>query len=133
MIGVYCFFKEDKPVYVGASIDIERRRRQHINAGRFQNCEFRVLQETTTAEMYNVERYYITQWNMCEVGENKVLHNNMDLPEVRKANSDRMRHNNPMRPGVTNRGSFKKGNKPLITEERNIKISQAKKGSNNPN
>ncbi len=133
MIGVYCFYKEDKPVYVGASIDIDRRRRQHLNAGRFQDCEFRVLEETTTAEMYDRERCYITEWDMCQVGENKVIHNNMDLPEVRAASSKRMKENNPLKPGMTNRGSFKKGHKMEYTEERNKKVSEGKKGSKNPN
>ena len=134
MIGIYCFYKEDKPVYVGASIDIERRRRQHINAGRFHDCEFKVLEETTAAEMYNRERYYITEWNMCQVGENKVIHNNMDLPEVRARNSKRMKGNNPMKPGMTNRGSYKKGRKGRVwTEEEKEKASNSKKGTKNPN
>ena len=135
MIGVYCYFKDDEPVYVGASIDIDRRQRQHRNKGRFIDCEFRVLQETTTEELFDVERYYITKWNMIQAGENKVVHNNMDMPEVREANSLRMREDNPMKPGMTNSGSFQRGvTRPeTYTPERNKKISESMKGENNPN
>jgi hypothetical protein len=131
MIGVYCYYKNDKPVYVGASIDIDRRRRQHKTAGRFLDCEFKVLEETTNAELFDKERYYIIEWNMCQEGLNKVIHNNMDIPEVREANAERMRQSNPMKPGMTNNGSFKKGHKPIFTEERNKKISQKLMGNKN--
>ena len=133
MIGIYCYYREDAPVYVGASIDIERRRRQHKNAGRFADCDFRVLEETTTEDLFDRERHYITEWDMCQVGENKVIHNNMDMPEVREAQAKRMRENHPMKPGMTNSGSFKKGQKPVITAERNKKIAESKKGNGNPN
>ena len=133
MIGIYCYYRDGNPVYVGASIDIERRKRQHKNNGRFLDCDFVVLEETTTEELFDRERHYITEWDMCQVGENLVIHNNQDLPEVRAANAKRMREDNPMKPGMTNRGSFKKGNKPVITEERNKKISESKKGENNHN
>ena len=120
MIGIYCYYREDAPVYVGASIDIERRRRQHKNAGRFADCDFRVLEETTTEDLFDRERHYITEWDMCQVGENKVIHNNMDMPEVREAQAKRMRENNPMKPGMTNSGSFKKGQKPDVPKIKKI-------------
>ena len=44
----------------------------------------------------------------------------------------RMITNNPMKILRTNRGSFKKGNIPIITKERNTKISLSKKGDKNP-
>ena len=40
----------------------------------------------------------------------------------------RMKINNPMKTLRTNKGTFKKGHSPLITEERNNKISESKKG-----
>ena len=66
-------------------------------------------------------------------GENKVIHNNMDLPEVREKNSKRMKENNPMKSGMSNNGSFQKGHIPKITKERNEKIRQSKIGEKNPN
>jgi hypothetical protein len=52
---------------------------------------------------------------------------------LRTTNSERMKKKNPMTKIKTNRGSFKKGNKPIITEERNLKISLSKIGDKNPN
>jgi hypothetical protein len=54
-------------------------------------------------------------------------------PEFRKKNSNRMKKNNPMSIMKTNKGSFKKGHKPVINEERNKKISESKIGYKNPN
>ena len=133
MVGVYCYSKEDKPIYVGCSIDLRRRKSQHKSNGRFLDCEYKVLEETSVEEMYERERYWINKLNTFNEGENKVIHNNMDIPEIRDKNSKRMRKDNPMKPGMTNRGSFIKGNKPIITEERNKKISQSKVGNKNPN
>lgn len=53
--------------------------------------------------------------------------------EFRKESSERMKNNNPMSLLRTNKGSFKKGHKPVITKERNEKISKSKIGRNNPN
>ena len=133
MIGIYCYYRNGQPVYVGASIDIDRRQRQHRTTGRFLNCDFKILEETTTTDLFDRERHYIITMDMCQVGENKVIHNNMDMPKVREANAKRMKENNPMKPGMTNGGSFKKGQKPILTPERNRKISEGKKGSKNPN
>lgn len=52
--------------------------------------------------------------------------------EKKKRASERMRLNNPMA-GRTNSTSFKKGHVPIITADRNNKISASKKGCNNPN
>jgi group I intron endonuclease len=53
--------------------------------------------------------------------------------EHRKKCVERMRTNNPMKTLRVNRGTFKKGHKPTITEERNQKISESKIGKNNHN
>jgi hypothetical protein len=132
MVGVYCYYKDSKPIYVGCSIDLERRKKQHGYNNRFLDCEYKILEETTIDILYERERYWIRELKTFEDGENKVIHNNMDLPEVRKLNSNRMKINNPMKPGMTNKGSFVKGQKPKITEERNKKISERMKGPNNP-
>ena len=44
-----------------------------------------------------------------------------------------MKKTNPMFMLRTNAGSFEKGHKPVITKERNQKISESKKGDRNPN
>jgi hypothetical protein len=133
MVGVYCYYRDGNPIYVGCSIDLERRKNQHKYLGRFLDCEYRILEETTNDTLYERERYWINQLNTLNNGENKVIHNNCDMPEVREKISEYMKNNNPMKPGMTNRGSFKKGNKPKITEERNKKVSQSKMGEKNPN
>lgn len=132
MVGVYCYYKNSKPIYVGCSINLERRKRQHKYNNRFLDCEYKILEETTIDILYERERFWIKKLKTFEDGENKVIHNNMDLPEVRNLNSNRMKNNNPMKPGMTNKGSFKKGQKPKITEDRNKKISEKMKGPNNP-
>ena len=53
--------------------------------------------------------------------------------EKRKAASERMKKHNPMSILRTNKGSFVKGDRPVITPERNAKISLSKRGPLNPN
>jgi len=132
MVGVYCYYKNSKPIYVGCSVDLERRKRQHKYNNRFLDCEYEILEETTTEMLYERERYWINKLDTYNVGDNKIIHNNMDMPEVRERLSQYMKENNPMKPGMTNRGSFVKGHIPTITKERNGKISEKMKGKNNP-
>ena len=133
MIGVYCYYRNNKPIYVGCSIDLDRRKNQHRRNGRFLDCEYRILEETSTEELLERERYWIKTLNTFVDGENKIIYNNMDLPEVREQASKRMKENNPMKPGMTNKGSFQRGNVPKITKERNEKVRQSKLGEKNPN
>jgi hypothetical protein len=128
MVGVYCYYKDGNPIYVGCSINLERRRKQHRHLGRFLDCEYKILEETTNDILYERERYWINQLDTLTNGENKVIHNNCDMPDVREKISEYMKNNNPMKPGMTNRGSFKKGDKPKITKERNKKVSESKIG-----
>ena len=51
----------------------------------------------------------------------------------RTLSRERMKIANPMKVLRTNNGSFQKGHNPIITEERNAKISASKKGVLNPN
>lgn len=53
--------------------------------------------------------------------------------EARQLLSTRMKENNPMKTIRRNTGSFQKGHIPIITEDRNSKISKNKQGPNNPN
>lgn len=133
MVGVHCYYRNNTLIYVGCSINLPRRRQQHKQAGRFLDCEYKILEETTTEGLYDRERYWINKLDTLNNGENKVIHNNCDMPEVREKISQYMKKNNPMKKGSTNRGSFKKGQNPVITEERNKKISDAKRGEGNPN
>lgn len=66
-------------------------------------------------------------YNMNEGGDNP----NTELSRIQS--SERMKLFNPMSVLRTNTGSFVKGHKPIITKERNEKISQSKKGKRNPN
>ena len=133
MIGVYCYYKENIPIYVGCSINLSRRKSQHKRNKRFLDCEYKILEETSIEDLYERERFWIKKLDTINKGENKIIHNNMDLPEVRERNSKRMKENNPMKPGMTNSGSFKPGQPPKITKERNKKISQSMLGENNHN
>jgi len=132
VVGVYCYYKNSRPIYVGCSINLERRKKQHKYNNRFLDCDYKILEETTTDMLYERERYWINKLNTYMNGENKVIHNNMDMPEVRERLSQKMKKDNPMKSGMTNTGSFVKGQKPIITEERNKKISEKMKGKNNP-
>lgn len=53
--------------------------------------------------------------------------------EFRIKSSERMKNSNPMKKIRINKGSFKPGQKPIITEERNKKVSRSKLGEKNPN
>lgn len=53
--------------------------------------------------------------------------------EHRKSVVERMKTNNPMKTIRRNKGTFKLGHKPVITKERNQKISEAKIGIKNHN
>jgi hypothetical protein len=59
-------------------------------------------------------------------------HQPLNTKENNENTRIRMSQNNPMKKGMTNPGSFKPGNRPVITKERNLKISISKQGSKNP-
>lgn len=78
MIGIYCWTnKQNNKKYIGKSIDILRRKTQHIaSAGKYttefskalyqyglNNFEFEVLEETTIEELNRKETYYIKKYN----------------------------------------------------------------------
>lgn len=70
-------------------------------------------------------------WN--ENGYNISEGGSLPTKKQRKDSSERMKNSNPMKILRTNSGSFRKGQKPIITKERNEKIRISKLGANNPN
>lgn len=129
-IGVYCYYRGETPLYVGRSIDLHRRQLQHKNNKRFEGCNYVILEETSPEHLKEREYFYIEKLQPLE---NRIVRTNTDIPEVRKKLSDNMKKNNPMKPGMTNSGSFKKGHKPVTHPDTNKKKSESKKGENNPN
>lgn len=53
--------------------------------------------------------------------------------KIKSINKERMSSNNPMSILRHNNGTFKKGHKPVITKERNEKLSKSKMGDKNQN
>jgi hypothetical protein len=74
------------------------------------------------------ERAKATTRRMLEDGSHPFLRESL----IQK-NRERMETDNPMTKMKINKGSFKKGHKPVITEKRNKKISLSKIGEKNPN
>lgn len=79
-----------------------------------------------------MEQYFIDEYcsmipngyNTCKGGGGGIVSEKTIL---------RMKYDNPMSKLKTNSGSFKKGQKPIITKERNEKIRQSKLGEKNHN
>lgn len=78
MIGIYCWTnKQNNKKYIGKSVDIQKRKEQHIrSAGKYttkfskalykygwNNFEFEILEETTIEDLNKKETYYIKKLN----------------------------------------------------------------------
>ncbi len=100
------------------------------------NFDFEVIYQSKDREhtIKEAELLFIKLHNAYGSGGYNLNEGGQDnnTPEKRKRASERMRLNNPMT-GRTNSTSFKKGHEPIITAERNRKISESKKGRRNPN
>lgn len=118
-------YKDTRPLY--------RAMREHG----IQNFSFEILYENSDHDytLHSMEPYYIDFYNTLKTGYNLTRggDSNDDNEEIRKKNSERMKHNNPMTQIRNNRGTYKPGNIPIITEERNEKIRKSKLGANNIN
>lgn len=140
--------KVNNKVYIGFTQDIEIRWKNHRNSKYdrplynsikkhgIDNFLFEVIYQSTDREhtLLEMEPFFIKEYNSYNKGYNCVkggLNTNTD--EMRKRTSDRMKLNNPMKVLRRNAGTFKKGQKPTITDERNEKIRVSKLGSNNHN
>ena len=86
MIGIYKITNTiNGKVYVGQSVDINRRWRQHKNSELdyplykafkkygIENFTFEVLEECTITELNERERYYIQLYDSCHFGYNQTL------------------------------------------------------------
>ena len=103
-----------------------------------ENFEFSVIYQSKDREdtLLNKETFFIREYNSYKNGYNCNEGGiNFNSEEMRKNSSIRMKINNPMKKGMSNRGSFKKGEfHPafVYTEERRKKASISKKGELNP-
>ena len=85
MIGIYCWKnKINNKYYIGQSIDIEKRKKQHIaSAGKYstkisralvkygiENFDFQILEETTIEELNKKEAYWIKYYDSIKNGYN---------------------------------------------------------------
>ena len=135
--------------YIGFTEDFDRRWRQHktdykhkfrplYNSMRYygiENFDCQVIYQTPDREhaLLEMETYFIKEYDTYNKGYNcNMGGTNTNTDEMRSRASERMKKNNPMKKLRTNSGSFKKGQKPIITEERNRKIAKSKMGKKNP-
>jgi group I intron endonuclease len=141
----------NQKVYIGFTEDIERRWKQHridMKKGKrplyqafrkygLENFSFEVIFNSDDKEKtLLMEIHYIKEYDSTRKGYNLQEGGYSPTQENRELNRKRMLENNPMKdPEIKkkNTGMFVKGQKPIITEERNEKIRQSKLGSNNHN
>jgi len=133
--------------YVGYTCDPKTRWKNHKHAKYYrplyisiqkhgiENFSFEVIYEHKDKKhILEMEKHFIKLHQAYTKGYNLTIGGeDSNSVESRRANSERMKLNNPMTKLRVNNGSFKKGNKPIITDERNEKIRQSKLGSKNHN
>lgn len=135
-------------VYIGYTNNFKIRQTNHKNSSKlgksvfhkaikkhgYENFDWQIIYQSKEKEHTKkvMEEYFINEYNsMLPFGYNTCKGGGGGI--VTDKTMQRMIHNNPMKKIRTNKGSFKKGQKPLITKERNEKIRQSKLGKNNPN
>jgi group I intron endonuclease len=131
--GIYSLTFSNGKVYIGSSVDTERRRGDHKAALRkgthpnpyLQNCwnkyrefEFKVLEECLTQELASKEIYWISTYSKeLLVNSATVINDHFTHSEEVKKKISQARMGNPSRIGMHN------------TEEANRKIALAKMGN----
>lgn len=149
---IYCIYKVvntlNGKVYIGFTNNFKDRQKNHKNSSKlkksvfhkaiqkhgFENFHWEIIYQSKEKEHTKkiMEQYFINEYcSMLPYGYNTCKGGNGGI--VTQKTIQRMIHDNPMKKLRTNRGTFKKGQKPIITAERNQKISQSKIGSKNPN
>ena len=150
---IYSIYKITNTVnnkcYIGFTHNPKLRWKNHKNSSHIRrplyesmkkhgvdNFTFEILYQSDDREhtLLVMEPYYIELYNSYNKGYNCTkggLNTNND--EMRLNSSIRMKANNPMRKLKHNNGTFKKGHKPKITQERNDKIRESKLKEKNPN
>lgn len=101
-----------------------------------ENFEFQVIYESEDREntLLVMEPYYIKMYNTYAQGYNCNLGGaDTNTYKMRENASKRMKIENPMKNISNHAGWFKKGQKPIITKERNEKIRDSKLGDKNHN
>lgn len=135
--------------YIGLTDNLLRRWKSHINNKNTierplykalrkhgeENFVFSVLFECNDKQMaISKEISMIKEYqSFGKHGYNLTEGGYIPSESIRKTNSERLKRDNPMTKLRSNRGSFKPGQKPIITEERNNKIRASKLGSKNHN
>jgi group I intron endonuclease len=137
--------------YIGYTENIERRWRQHktlIRRGKsplyqafrkygLNNFKFEIIFSSDQKDLtIQKEKEYIAEhnsmkfgYNVCEGGFSP-SENNKEMTRMRMLTSNPMKNPDIV---AKNRGVFKKGQKPIITKERNEKIRLSKLGEKNHN
>lgn len=142
--------KKNNKSYIGFTKDLEIRWKNHLTGMKFvkrplyesmrmhgpESFNFEVIYQSKNREhtLIEMEPFFIELYNSYNKGYNcnkGGLNTNTD--KLRKLNSERMKLNNPMKKLRHNNGTFKKGQKPKITKERNEKIRLSKLGKKNHN
>jgi len=97
---------------------------------------FEIIYESNDRDhtLMQMEPFYIKQFNSIDEGYNMNEGGyNVNTEEMRIANSERMKKNNPMKLIRTNLGSFKKGRTFEMSDSHKTAIAVSKLGKNNPN
>ena len=129
MIGIYKITSPSGKVYIGQSINIEKRWEQHRNENNWKyyklydsfrrygagNHTFEVVRECLKEDLNKLERYYQDKFNVLEEGLNHLLQESDEAPKILSEETKRKI------------GEASKGRK--LSEEHKRKLLEAKKGN----
>jgi group I intron endonuclease len=135
-------------VYIGYTDNFKVRQKNHKNSFKlkksifhkaiqkhgFENFDWEIIYQSKEKEHTKkiMEQYFIDEYcSMLPYGYNTCKGGGGGI--VSQKTIERMMHDNPMKKLRTNRGSFKKGQKPISYEDTDLKKSQTKLGELNPN